>query len=218
MSTTAAESGRRSRSHDSTTAEGDARRRLVLEKAVELFAAKGYQNTTLTDIADATGLRKPSLYHYFPSQQSSFVAVLGEGMDEIWTNAREAAQLDDLAERFNALFEAHLHNFRRRLPHVVVFLFEQPRLASEVSDEPAIRVYMEQRRAYDHLFIDCIREGQEAGIFRSGDPSVLAYGILGMANWMVQWYNPQGPLTTDEIGAILRECAVAAILSPDTAL
>jgi AcrR family transcriptional regulator len=212
MSATSAGSNRRSRSHESTTAGGDARRQLVLQEAVELFAQKGYENTTISDIARATGLRKPSLYHYFPSKQSIFLAVLSEGMDEIWANAREATQLDDLRERFSALFQAHLHNFRHRLPHVVVFLFEQRRLTSEIGDEPTAKTYMEQRRAYDHLFIDCIRQGQEAGIFRQGDPSVLAYGILGMANWMVQWYKPEGRLTTDDIGAILHECAVAAIL------
>jgi AcrR family transcriptional regulator len=214
MTANAIEPTRRSGHHDTTTAEGDARRQLVLDKAAQLFAEQGFDNTTISDIAEAADLRKPSLYHYFPSKHSILLAVLTEGMNEIWESANNAAQLADLKERFDALFAAHLHNFQRRLAHVVVFLLEQRRLAPDIRADPDARAYMEQRRSYDHLFIDCIREGQQQGLFRQGDPSVLAYGILGMVNWMVQWYDPNGRLSMDEIGAILRECAMAAVLKP----
>jgi TetR/AcrR family transcriptional regulator, cholesterol catabolism regulator len=217
MTANAIEPTRRSAHHDSTTAEGDARRQLVLDKAALLFAEHGFENTTLSDIAEAADLRKPSVYHYFPSKHSILLAVLTEGMDEIWRSANEAAQIDDLTERFQALFDAHLHNFQRRLAHVVVFLLEQRRLGPDIRDDPDAKAYMDQRRAYDHLFIDCIRQGQRVGLFRRGDPAVLAYGILGMVNWMVQWYDPNGRLSMDEIGAILRGCAISAVLKPPVA-
>jgi AcrR family transcriptional regulator len=214
MTANAIEPTRRSGHHDTTTAEGDARRQLVLDKAAALFAEQGFENTTITDIAEAANLRKPSLYHYFPSKHSILLAVLTEGMNEIWSSASKAAQIEDLKERFDALFDAHLHNFQRRLAHVVVFLLEQRRLAADIRADPEAQAYMAQRRAYDHLFIDCIRDGQRKGLFRDGDPSVLAYGILGMVNWMVQWYDPDGRLSMDQIGTILRDCARAAVLKP----
>jgi TetR/AcrR family transcriptional regulator, cholesterol catabolism regulator len=206
---------RRAANHDSTTAEGDARRQLVLNKAAVLFAEQGFENTTISDIAEAADLRKPSLYHYFPSKRDILLAVLNEGMTEILISASAAAQVEDLQERFSALFNAHLENFERKLAHVVFFLEEQRRLTPDIADQPEGQAYMDQRRQYDHLFIDCIRAGQDVGVFRDGDASVLAYGILGMVNWMVQWYDPAGRLNMKEIGAILHDSAMAAIRKPD---
>jgi TetR/AcrR family transcriptional regulator, cholesterol catabolism regulator len=92
----------------------------------------------------------------------------------------------------------------------VVFLLERRVILREIAatdTEP----YLAKRRAYDRLFVDCIRDGQASGAFRDGDPVVLAFGLLGMLNWMVQWYDPNGRLTMEQIGETLRSCANAAV-------
>jgi TetR/AcrR family transcriptional regulator, cholesterol catabolism regulator len=202
---------KRTAAHDSTTPEGETRRQLILDQATSLFATQGFDKTTLTDIAAAAELHKPSLYHYFPSKDAILLAVLSDGMNEILGNARRVAQVKDPVERFRALFGEHLRNFERRRVHVIVFLLERRRLTPDLLKEPEAQVYMDGRHAYDHLFTDCIREGQRTGVFRAGDPSVLAYGILGMVNWMVQWYDPEGRMSMNAIGEILLECATSAI-------
>jgi AcrR family transcriptional regulator len=195
--------------------EGPARRSELLAVAADLFAAQGFEATTLVDIAKASGLKKASLYHYFSSKQSMLVAVLAEGIDELLGTAASAVTIENPAERLDALLRAHLQNFEHKLAHVSVFLLERRVMEREPANSRDAKRYLKQRRAYDQMFVDCIRDGQASGDFRDGDPVVLAYGLLGMLNWMVQWYQPRGRLSMDEIGAVLRDCAHAAVARRD---
>jgi TetR/AcrR family transcriptional regulator, cholesterol catabolism regulator len=202
----------RARDEAPPSVEGGQRRQEVLDCAVKLFAERGFDGTSINDIAAMTTLKKPSLYHYFPSKQSILAAVLEDGMADLWPVAQAAAQISDPAERIRALLAAHLSNIRAKLPHIVVFLLERrkvdPKLAS---------TYLEQRRRYDAFYIEAIRDGQAQGLFRVDDPVVLAYAVLGMVNWMVQWYDPTGRLPLDEVTNILQRCALGAISWPPAA-
>jgi AcrR family transcriptional regulator len=200
-----------------TTAEGELRRRQLLDSAAQLFAAQGFENTTMQDIARRARLKKASVYHYFPSKHSILLEVLADGMSQLWEEGRRAAQIPDPVQRLDALLAAHLSNFSQKLPHVVVFLLERHALELNNNSEPQAVDYLAQRRAYDHLFSDAIRDGQEAGIFRPGNPVLLSYAVLGMVNWMVQWYREDGPMSLDEIGTAFRQCALAAVLAPGAA-
>ena len=188
------------------TVEGGSRRQEVLDCAVKLFAERGFDGTSINDIAERTTLKKPSLYHYFPSKQHILVAVLEDEMSALWVRAQEIAQIADPMERIRGLLAAHLSNFRRKLPQIRVFLLERTKIDAKLASR-----YLEQRRLYDALYVDTIREGQQAGIFRADDPVVLAYAVLGIVNWMVQWYDPRGRLSLDEVTTILQQCAVGAL-------
>jgi AcrR family transcriptional regulator len=188
------------------TVDWELRRQDVLERAAELFAAKGFHGTSITDIAASTPLKKASLYHYFPSKQRILADILDSGINSLLEEAAEAAKLADPVERISALLAAHLTNFRRKLSQVIVFLLERNAL-----DDDAAASYLERRQAYDALYIDTIREGQRLGLFRDDDPVVLAYAVLGMVNWMVQWYDPNGRLSLGEITGIMQRAALAAI-------
>jgi hypothetical protein len=89
---------------------------------------------------------------------------------------------------------------------VKVFLLEARAL-----DPPERQKYLDRRREYEQLIIDSIQEGQEQGVFRTGDPTILAYGVLGMFNWMVQWYDPNGRTSAEQIGELLVESAIGAV-------
>jgi TetR/AcrR family transcriptional regulator, cholesterol catabolism regulator len=186
------------------------RRQKILDVAADLFARRGFEATTLSDVARAAELKKATLYHYFPSKNAILLAVLAEGIDQLLENSAEAVAIADPLRRLDALLAAHLRNFEHKLAHVVVFLLERRVIVRDIAaidTEP----YLVKRRAYDRLFVDCIRDGQASGVFRDGDPVVLAFGLLGMLNWMVQWYDPNGRLTMEQIGKMLRSCANAAV-------
>jgi AcrR family transcriptional regulator len=188
------------------TAEGGQRRREVLDCAVKLFAEKGFDGTSINDIAAMTTLKKPSLYHYFPSKQSILAAVLEDAMAELWPAAFEAAEIRDPVERIRALLAVHLNNFRRKRPLIVVFLLERTKL-----DASSAATYLEWRRQYNSLYVDAIRDGQKQGVFRDDDPVVLAYAVLGIMNWIIQWYDPDGRSSLEDVTDILQRCALGAI-------
>src|SRR5690348_10594119 len=85
----------------------DDRRRLILDRAVELFAEHGYDELSMAAFARAAGISKPLLYHYFRSKQALFRAALEQGVEEHL--ARVAPQPDrSPAEQMGASLEAYL--------------------------------------------------------------------------------------------------------------
>jgi TetR/AcrR family transcriptional regulator, cholesterol catabolism regulator len=179
----------------------------ILDASARLFASKGVDRTSMDDIGRACGLEKPSLYHYFPSKKAILTEVLSAG-DGLVSDAYAviADGAADPLRQLERLLESHSRNFDRKLPHVKVFLLEE-----RVLDEPERQKYLDRRREYEHIVIGVIRDGQEQGIFRAGDPTILAYGILGMFNWMVQWYDPNRRSSAEEIGQTLVAAALGAI-------
>jgi TetR/AcrR family transcriptional regulator, cholesterol catabolism regulator len=175
----------------------------ILDASARLFASKGVDRTSMDDIGRACGLEKPSLYHYFPSKKAILTEVLSAGVDGLVSDAYAviADGAADPLRQLERLLESHSRNFDRKLPHVKVFLLE----------ERVRQKYLDRRREYEHIVIGVIRDGQEQGIFRAGDPTILAYGILGMFNWMVQWYDPNRRSSAEEIGQTLVAAALGAI-------
>ena len=55
-------------------------------------------------------------------------------------------------------------------------------------------------KKYERMWIELVSRGQASGEFvRSGDPKMIAFGILGMCNWLARWYNPRKPVTVEEL-------------------
>jgi TetR/AcrR family transcriptional regulator, cholesterol catabolism regulator len=184
------------------------RQRAILDVAAELFASLGVDRTSMDDIGHGCGLEKPSLYHHFPSKKAILSGVLALGVEDLIEDAYAvlAAGIPDPRVKLEQLLQSHCRNFDRKLPHVKVFLLESRSL-----DQPERRKYLERRREYEKIIVDVICEGQEEGVFRAGDPTILAYGLLGMFNWMVQWYDPRRGTSAEQIGQALVEAALGAV-------
>ena len=150
----------------------------ILDAAALLFLQKGYQNTTLQDIIDATKLSKGAVYHHFRSKEE-IARKVGDRMgDEMWEplrRIREAAGLTGL-QKLQAVFAASFAGDRqqrmgRTLPHL--------------TDDPYF------------LVLECIaplvRQGVADGSIHTGDPDALAGALFFLADL---WLPPQSRPTT----------------------
>ncbi|MEA3185166.1 MAG: TetR/AcrR family transcriptional regulator, cholesterol catabolism regulator [Ilumatobacteraceae bacterium] len=186
----------------------DKRKRHIIDAAAELFAVRGFDRTSVADIAQACGLEKPSLYHYFPSKKSILLGVLALGIDDLIHEANEVLKqdIDDPLERLHQLLLCHSRNFDKKISHVKTFLLESNGLDAAERER-----YLARRREYEQIILDVVIEGQAAHRVRDGDPVILAYGVLGMFNWMVQWYKTGGSVSAEAIGNILASVAVQGL-------
>jgi len=166
----------------------------------------------MADIAQASGLEKPSLYHYFKSKKSILSGVLDLGIDDLIADAHLVLKSDttDTLDKLYQLFIAHSRNFEQKIAHVKAFLLE-----SRVLDQVEREKYLTKRHEYERIIIGTIGTAQAEGRVRDGDPVLMAYGVLGMFNWMVQWYRPGGSVTIEDIGAMLADMAMDALLIHD---
>lgn len=161
----------------------------ILDASAQLFLQKGYQNTSLQDIIDATKLSKGAVYHHFRSKEEIAQKVgdrLGEQMWEPMRRIRDDASLTGL-EKLQAVFSASFAGQRQTqiaqaLPHLV----ENPQfLALELTS-------IEERLAPDYI-APMIRQGMADGSIRTADANALAEALFFLADL---WLSPQTRSTT----------------------
>ena len=183
----------------------------ILKSAAKLFAAKGYPNTSIVDLADACNSSRGALYHYFESKEQILLDILETHLDTV------LSELNAIASPHHAPVE-HLRALVRRL----MFLnsqnqAEQITLLNETNqlDEAArARIAGKQREIVD-LFVAALSrlDAQK----RMTPDRRKAYGmmLLGALNYTYAWYDPRGPLTPETYADMTVDAFVGGFVNPD---
>lgn len=162
----------------------------ILAAAAKLFAAKGYQETTMKEIADAVGVQKATLYAYIPSKEALLAELLTENFLPTVMEARRITELPVTPrEKLRTFVYRYVTLVLDRQEMVTIFFRERKRLPPE--HQKRLLVASRELEGYvDQI----IREGQEQGYFRPLNPLVLRQSLFGMINWLVEWYRKEGRL------------------------
>jgi AcrR family transcriptional regulator len=161
------------------------RREELTRIAARLFAERGYQGTSLADLAGALGVQKPSLYHHIASKEDLLWEVAQDGA------AAFHAALDGLPsapapERIRLALRAHLAVVAGQLDVATVFVREWRYLAGERRE-----LFVAERRRYEERIRDLFREGVERSELRTDlDVATAARVFLSVGNWAYTWLSP----------------------------
>jgi AcrR family transcriptional regulator len=171
-----------------------ARREELTRIAARLFAERGYQGTSLADLAEALGVQKPSLYHHIESKEDLLWEAAWEGA-EAFHAALDGVPADaPAAERIRLALRAHLGVVADQLDIATVFVREWRFLSGERRD-----AFVAERRRYEQRIRDLFREGVEGSQLRTDlDIATAALLFLSAANWAYTWLRPGAD--TDELG------------------
>jgi len=166
--------------------------------ASKLFVEKGFERTTMEDIASGLGLHKGSLYHHINSKAELFYDVVMMGFDETISRMEEvcrSTQLDP-EEKFRKIIAVHFDNIRRSSFEYQVLLNER-RHQLDRKQEKTVRTIM---KAYENYLFEVVKEGVRAGVFRDDlNPRVVVSGIIGVGNAIYKWFKFDGSLTYDDV-------------------
>lgn len=185
------------------------RRTEILHSALRAFRARGYHATTLEDISNQLGIRSAALYHYFPDKESILYACHREGLAEVERILTEAR------ERHATAGEQLAHAIREHV-RVMADTLEGSALALEVSAlSPRHRAeVIAQRDRYERGLRDIVAAGVGKEEFRTLDPKLAVFAILGAINWVARWYRPDGPVRAPELGAQFADHLVHGLTPP----
>jgi AcrR family transcriptional regulator len=171
----------------------------IIDVASQLFSEKGYKATSLKDIADLVGLHKTSLFHYFKNKEEILMGVMDKPMkmrmnflDEIMNNAHLSGP-----EKFKQAFRSQVFMTCEFRDHINVWLTEIRSLSPHNQG-----IYNRKRKEYELRFEKIVREIQKDGqtdLFKDMDPKIATLAVLGMSNWLLKWYSPEGSFTPDAI-------------------
>lgn len=170
-------------------------RNQILESAAQIIRKKGYHAASMQDIADAVHLQKASLYHYFSSKQDILLALLDQALDVLIERVSSIlSRAIPCDEKLCQAMCVYLECLDEYADLASVLLLEHRSLNPEYHDR-----HIPRRDRFERLWRDLIQEGITGGVFKDVDPSMTARALLGVMNWTITWYHPDGPLTIKQI-------------------
>ena len=183
------------------------REQQIVEQALRLFSQMGYHGTSLQDLADELGITRPAFYYYFRSKDDLLWRLIGKLGDHLLEEARPLVD-EPLSpeEKLRRLIAAHARTILGN-PDAFKIYFTERHLVGRRRDGQLRR----GERQYIKLYEDVIAEAQKQGVFRSGDPHLLALVVTGIANSALRWFQPNRPLSADEASEFLADMAVHAV-------
>jgi AcrR family transcriptional regulator len=160
--------------------EKQARRETIRGSAREIFFAKGFNATTMDEIAHKAELSKGALYLYFASKEELYVSVMSEGLSILFERTEEALKLDLPPDQMlRKLGEVHYRYYLDYPEYSRIFFFSEHRNVAKQLPRELIQETMDKGMRYFQLVMGVIQKGIEQGIFAPADPRKAAVAFWG---------------------------------------
>lgn len=170
------------------------KRKKLLQHAAMIFAKKGYEKTSLEEIASRLKLSKASLYHYVRSKEEVLYLIQLEALEEILEEIRALIASDvEPDTKLKQVIERYIRSATRK--HIIGALRQQ----ELILPEKWRRKIIAKRDEFDSLCRLVIQEGIATGDFQAVNWKMSYMAMMGALNWIIKWYSPQGDMSVEEI-------------------
>lgn len=170
-------------------------REAILESAAQVIRQKGFHAASMADIAEAVQLQKASLYHHFSSKQDILLELLDRALEMV-TDRMELVMAEKVPadEKLCLAMRSYLKTLSEQGDLVSVLLLEHRSLDPDYQTR-----HIPHRDRFENMWRDLIQEGVNTGVFYVENIPMTARGLMGVMNWTITWYKPNGMLSIDEI-------------------
>jgi AcrR family transcriptional regulator len=173
----------------------DARRSEISRAAARLIKERGFNGSSMESLAKRLRIRKATLYYYFSSKQELLFETLIEAVGGALLRVEKIVKSDASSrEKLRLFILDHIESIVQNLEPVTVFLEEGRFLKRQYREK-----YVVMRDQYEKLLRAILAEGMARGEFRRVDPKISGLAILGMCNWIIRWYDPEGSLSARDV-------------------
>ena len=158
----------------------------LLLVAVKLFNERGYDGTSMEDLARKLGITKSAIYYHVPSKDELLRLAVDRALDGLFAVVAEVDDVPGRAiDRLEHVLRGSVAVLVERLPFVTLLL----RVRGNTKVE---RAALARRREFDHLITDLVKQAEAEGDVREGlDPATVARLLFGMVNSLTEWYRPR---------------------------
>ena len=178
------------------TVSDDYRAVEIYREAANIIYEKGFDATSMGDIAEAVDLTKGGLYYYIKGKKALLYAIMDFAMNRLEAEVLEPARKEEDPElRLEILLSGHAELVIEDTSALTILVYEEEGL--DEAHRPKIR---QRKRAYADFLRDTItavleKHGRSSKI----DPSMASSSVLGTIHWIVRWHKPTSRLTQDEV-------------------
>ncbi|MCA1494739.1 TetR family transcriptional regulator [Ensifer sp. NBAIM29] len=172
---------------------------MIVTAAAEIFAKKGYRATSLDEVADKLGVKKASCYHYISSKEDILMDIFDQYYALCDKHLRSVSE--DTSVPPNERLRRMVHSYVNVMTEDTNIIGSLVRAESELSPDNQ-KIVLRKNRELERIFERVVIEGQQSGVIRNVTPRLIALAIIGMIEFMVQWYSLAGwPLPAEKVGA-----------------
>ncbi|HVO35444.1 MAG TPA: TetR/AcrR family transcriptional regulator [Gemmatimonadales bacterium] len=173
----------------------DRRRENLLAVAARVFAARGYDRTTMRDLSRASQMSLAGMYYYVRGKEDLLFEIQRACFERVREGAERATALAaGPEERLQAFIRHHVQFFTTHMDEMKVLSHEAESLTGERLEE-----VRRLKRAYVDLCEDLLARLEEQSGVERVNRHVAAYALFGMMNWIYTWYDPQGSVGVEEL-------------------
>jgi len=166
----------------------------LLDAAVALFNERGYEATSMDELAARLGVTKSAIYHHVPSKVELLRLALDRALDALFALTQETgATTGPAIDRLEYVVRGSVRVLAAELPFVTLLL--RLRGNSEIE-----RTALHRRREFDRVVTGIVRAAEHEGDVRADvDPAVISRLLFGTVNSLTEWYRPDRGLTADDL-------------------
>jgi len=183
----------------------------ILKSAAAAFRRRGYYGASVDEIAGALHMTKGNLYYYFKDKEDILFACHEFALDLL---LRMLKKVEDSSH-------PPQEQLRRVIVSFVHMMIDELRGTALTMDVQALsasrrRKVIAKRDRFDRGIRRIIIAGIKTGVFRSADPKLATFALLGSLNWIPYWFDPSGEASSVEIGEEFAEQFISGLLSHKT--
>ena len=170
----------------------------LLAVAVAVFNERGYEATSMDELALRAGVTKSAIYHHVPGKEELLRLAVDRALDGLFAVTREPGATTGAAiDRLEYVVRGSIRVLTAELPFVTLLL----RVRGNTDVE---RAAVGRRRTFDRIVSDLVRAARQEGSVRPDvDPAVIGRLLFGTVNSLTEWYRPGGPLSADDLADAL---------------
>jgi len=167
----------------------------VYRTAAQIILRKGYDATSINDIANALGMTKAGLYHYINGKKELLFDIMNFGLDELDAEvAVPAAAIADPTSRLRFIIATHAQLVTRGQGAITILVDEITALSPAQN-----RMITRRKREYFDSLRNVLNERKSAGKLQDVDTTAATFSLLGMISWLSRWFRQDGSLTQEQV-------------------
>ena len=166
----------------------------LLDVAVAAFIERGYEATSMDELAARLGVTKSAIYHHVPSKVELLRLALDRALDSLFAVTQETgATTGPAIDRLEYVVRGSVRVLTAELPFVTLLL----RLRGNTEVE---RTALQRRREFDRIVSGLVGAAEHEGDVRTDvDPAVISRLLFGTVNSLTEWYRPDGGLSAEDL-------------------
>ncbi len=184
----------------------------IYRAAAQVILRKGYDATSVNDIANAVGMTKAGLYHYINGKKELLFDIMNFGLDELEEEVVTPSRaIADSRARLQFIIATHARLVTRGDGAITILVDEITALTPAQNR----KITRRKREHFDRLR-EILNELKAEGKLADLDTTAATFSLLGMINWLSRWFRQDGTLTEEQVAKEITKIALYGLLRPES--